>query len=74
MKIEFEPDHLVITIGKRVVHVPCASEGETAIISLDEVSEWHVPAGEEIGIADLSKITVLIEKVFEARGQDVEFE
>ena len=74
MKVEFEADHLVVTIGKRIARVPCTSEGDTAIVSLDEVSQWHMPAGEEIGIADLSKITMAIEKAFEALGQDVEFE
>ena len=74
MTVEFAADHLVVTIGKRVAHVPCASEGDTAIVSLDEVGEWQDPLGEEIGIADLSKITMAIEKAFDALGQDVEFE
>lgn len=74
MNVVVEADKIVITLGKRIAQLPFASEGDVAIVSLDEVSQWHQPPGEEISLADLSRLTTMIEKAFEKWGRDVEFE
>lgn len=74
MSVQFEEQHLVVAIGKRVAHVPFVMEHGVVVASLDEVAEWAVPEGEAIGIDDLGRIAAAIEKAFDAKGMDVEFE
>ena len=74
MNVLIEPGRLVVTLGKRIAHVPCMVEGAAAIVSLDEVAQWHEPAGQEISLPDLVRLTELIERAFDEAGREVEFE
>ena len=74
MSVVFQSGCLVVSIGKRIAHVPCAMEAETLVVSLDDLVEWHVPAGKDIEIDDLGRITDEIEKACDIKGLDVEFD
>ena len=74
MSVVFEKERLIVSLGKRIAHVPCAMEGETLVVSLDDVAEWQVPPGGDIAIEDLGRITGEIENYCGINGLDVEFE
>lgn len=74
MSVVIETGNIIVTLGKRTARLPFASEGDTAVVSLDEVSLWHQPPGEEISLADLARLTAMVEKAFDGWGRDVEFE
>ena len=63
-----------VRIGARELTLPGAREDDAFVIDLDSVTHWDGPDTAPIDIAELARITVLIEDAFEAEGLEAVFE
>lgn len=75
MIAQFSANAIVVELGGRRARVPCALDGDSLVVFLDDVSHFEAPhAAQEISLDDLRAIAAEIEHECERREIDLEFD
>ena len=78
MKIEILESSVKVVAGERVLTVQLVLgdvDGADVVVPLDDILVWDPPhSDEEITVDELNQICEMIERAFDAKGMEVEFE